>query len=456
MTHTTTTRGGEMDIKSLAQLQQFDERSGFFTPAGRDGQRGAEAAAIYHQQLIAHLDLADAVPQDVRKNFERLRTLYSYGVLCYDLYTVAHDDSRLVLEHALRERFAEFYGGAVAFVDARRAVHTITYERFDQVYDQIRTDHRLSKPHKWRLRLTTGRQIFFDGMLDSLLRWARGEGLLHGESNRHREKLLNRFRIRVAHPSAYHLLPPDDAARALGDLAELVNHLWGADTPGGRFYPAPVQRDIVALGWSADGNAVTWPSAKYLRQLPDEWTGPQMTFLLVLAHPHDDQVAYFDARHEATHYPCRWLWGPGTWQDAVTWLEREQPGGDQVDILDRHFMVRHHDGRLYLPSHPEIAAALPAEEHSGTWYLVRADSPLPVFNHLRQSLAGGFGCTKHGPCTHCPVDTLLEGTWQQALDRLAELGEPAVARHVPDVRVPSGWPRWNEHIGGGTWSVPNG
>jgi hypothetical protein len=53
-----------------------------------------------------------------------------------------------------------------------------------------------------------------------------------------------------------------------------------------------------------------------------------------------------------------------------------------------------------------------------------------------------------------PDRTRHEGTWQQAIDRLTELGIPPIPRPVPDVRVPSGWPRWNKNIANGTWSVP--
>ena len=34
-------------------------------------------------------------------------------VLYYDIFTVVEDQAHLVLEHALRERFVAYYGGAV-------------------------------------------------------------------------------------------------------------------------------------------------------------------------------------------------------------------------------------------------------------------------------------------------------------------------------------------------------
>ena len=35
---------------------------------------------------------------------------------------------------------------------------------------------------------------------------------------------------------------PVDAARMIGDVAEIISQLWGAPTPGGRLYPAPARR----------------------------------------------------------------------------------------------------------------------------------------------------------------------------------------------------------------------
>jgi hypothetical protein len=74
--------------------------------------------------------------------------------------------------------------------------------------------------------------IYFDGILDSLLRWARGEGLLRGQRNRLHEPALKWFRNYVAHGSGYHLGAPVDAARAISDAAEIINLLWGAPSPG--------------------------------------------------------------------------------------------------------------------------------------------------------------------------------------------------------------------------------
>lgn len=444
-----------MDIKSLEELQQPDDRTRHFTPYGLGAKISAEDAAAFQQQTIAHLDLADVVPERVRDAFEQLRTLCAYGVLWYDIYTIAHDRSRLILEYALRERLLDYYGGTVVFIDASGNEHTLRPMNFDELYEEIHKDDRLRRPHRWRLRTNrAGDTLHFDGMLDSLLRWARGEGLLHGQRNRNTEKVLKSFRNRAAHATGYHLLNPGFTSMAIADLAEVVNRLWGAHTPGGRLYPAPVPRAATVIAWN-DKGFISWGSAEHFRA---DLEDGELTCVVVLARAHDEELAHFDAQYETTHVPCDLLWGPGSSEDAEAWVEQHHPVGDEVDTLDRLFMVRHHDGRLYLPRNPDIAAGLTPSERMGTWYLIRADSPLDVFNHLRQLLAGGFGCTANGHCHRpvapCPIETIGTGDWQEIIDMLAARGTPASPRTVPDTRAPSWWPRWNENLTDGSWSVP--
>lgn len=98
-----------------------------------------------------------------------------------------------------------------------------------------------------------------------------------------------------------------------------------------------------------------------------------------------------------------------------------------------------------------------SEEKPGTWYIVKADFPEQAFNHQRQLLAGGFGCIATGSCSRCPVETLGEGSWQQAMTMLTALGVSPRTIDLPDVRVPpalSHWPRCNRIIGSGSWDIP--
>jgi hypothetical protein len=75
-----------MQIVPLAALQEPDERVRRFTPLelSTGGMLSASDAADYQQRAIASIELVEAVPESTRSTFERLRTLHSYGVLCYE------------------------------------------------------------------------------------------------------------------------------------------------------------------------------------------------------------------------------------------------------------------------------------------------------------------------------------------------------------------------------------
>jgi hypothetical protein len=90
------------------------------------GAAAPEAAAENHKRLTTQLDLLASVPDAVRKSFDRIRSIYRQGLFCYDLYTVAGDQARLLIELALKERFVEFYGGTVLFIDRQSNTQTET------------------------------------------------------------------------------------------------------------------------------------------------------------------------------------------------------------------------------------------------------------------------------------------------------------------------------------------
>ena len=73
-----------------------------------------------------------------------------------------------------------------------------------------------------------------------------------------------------------------------------------------------------------------------------------------LPRHHDEGLMRLDARYESTTCPCDFVWGPGAWKDASAWLEQEQPPEDEVDVLDRLFLVQRHNGRIYLPRSPDV------------------------------------------------------------------------------------------------------
>lgn len=163
------------------------------------GMMSVEDTIEYQQETIAAADLVPAVPEQTRKSFERLRVLDTYGALCYDLYTVASDQSLIVLELALAERFVEFYGGSVQLAKGQQ-VETIPCDTYQAVFDALQGHGRFPARDGWRLRLSTGgKQVRFNGYLSDLFEWARSEGLLRGQRNRRLEPLIVKMRNDVAH-----------------------------------------------------------------------------------------------------------------------------------------------------------------------------------------------------------------------------------------------------------------
>lgn len=339
-------------------------------------------------------------------------------------------------------------------------------------YEQVA---EFTRRHRgWKLRIGTGPEaIPFNGMLDGLRAWARDAGLLRGQRNRAVEDAITKLRNHVAHPSSYHLTTPADAANTISDLAEIINYLWGSSTPGGRLYPAPIQRTTILIRWNTEtGEIGSRPvpsggpeTGQQRAGVADDGpavfgeteTGQDWQQVLVRGVPGDWDLLNFDARYQAGRYPAEWLWGPGTAEEATAWAETKQPQDDEADILDRLFLLRYHDTLLYLPKSTGQAASVTSEEKSGTWYIIKADFPEHAFNHQRQLLAGGFGCIAIGSCSRCPVETVGKGSWEQVMLMLTTLGVSPEESDVPDVRVPpalSHWPRCNRIIGEGSWDIP--
>lgn len=458
---------GALKIKSLDQLREPDERTLKFQPIGLGGRMRPADAALYQQEIISHTELVSDVPELVRNYFDQLRTLYAYGVLCYDFFTIAHDQTQLALEFALRARFIEFYGGTVPLSGGRGGACAVQAASFEQLHQVIRRTPGL------RLRVQrTGKWIPFDGMLDSLIRWARAEGMLRGQRNRAIEPLLRKFRNQVAHGAGYHLLMPADAARAISDIAEFINHLWGSPTPGGRLYPAPIRRDTQVVGWNSRGDVMAGqigllregqpgecaaPASDQLHaELPGGTSPAEWTWVLVRGVLHDEGLMRFDSLFEVTTYPCEMLWGPGTARDAMAWFEAEQPQADEVGVLDRPFLIQHCGSRLYLPRRPEVAAGMGDAGRQGKWYFVRADHPTDAFGHVRTVAARGPGCSRTGPCQQCAVETVGVGSWDAVASLLKDEGVEIAPHPVPDARVSSAmkWPRYSEILGNGRWVVP--
>jgi hypothetical protein len=422
-----------MDRITYEQLITPDPRSEVFGP-----RLPAEQRLRMMQDGLARLDLVGRVGPQTKQSFERLRTLFTYGLLCYDLFTVADDLSLLLLEEALGERFVEYYGGRLPLIHKSGAIAEVQVQGFQDVYDALRPGG--SHCRGWRLRVRSGTDMSFRGSLDHLISWAREVELLKGQRSRVIERLLVKMRHRVAHPRGYSLIMPNQAALAVSDLAAFINQLWGEPTPGSRLYDGSIERVPIAIGWQQ--GSLTWTAADNLANCHSETRG--YTFIILQASGRDEGlhwgVTSFDTDLEATNFPTELLWGPGSWSNAVTWIEGHRPEPDEVGYLDRPFMVRVHGGQADVPRRPEVAAGM-GDDPSSTWYLVRADYPVDAFVHVRNIAwsAGDTPCAASGECAACAATTLGSGTLTEVLEvaRLKRIDTTPVAPR--DVRVPSRW-----------------
>ncbi len=429
-----------MDIRTFTELTTPDERTLRFTPWGLStrGELSPEDAAEFQQRSIAAADLVAAVPEGTRSSFERLRTLHAYGVLCYDLFTVVDDMTWIVLEQALRERFIEFYGGLIPLVRSRDSAESM-FPAPD--FEAINEAFRRGGSHAgWQLRLRNqGPPMRLPLTLAPLLRWARQEGLLHGQRNRRiEEDLFHRIRNRFAHGGGFRIGMPNQSAHAIRDLAEIINRLWGAMTLGGRLYPAPLHREVLIIGWSPTSSTREagrpFLEIMHAEQLAEQTEQDDWIYLVVLG-VWGDRLLDFDARYELTAYPADLLWGPGTRTDALARLEATAPAGDEVDYLDRVFAVRQHDGTVYPPCRPDVLLGLPPEHRAGTWHVVCADFPDDCFAHVRH-VAAGEPCGTWG----CAVEEIAQGSWADATARVRTLFPGLEAATYSEVRVPPRWP----------------
>lgn len=422
-----------MTVRSLEDLRKPDDRALHYTPLGL-GWMPAEAAAKYQQETVA-VELAPDVSEGTRRKFEDLKKVFAYGVLCYEIYTLVHDHAYLVYEQALRDRFMEYVDGTVVRVDQAGVEHTISVTTYEKL---CRTLRRCSHKNR-RVRLHNGKVVTFaDGGLSDLQGWAHAAGLLRGRRNRAIGGVQRRLRNFVAHAHAYHLTDPVDAARTMRDLAETINQLWGTPTPNGRLYPPPMRREAVVLAWPDDGSELIIASAAEAFA-EDPGDSPWVCVLVRAAvdsagRVNDHALTHYDSRVEATDYPVDLLWGPGSVRAAADWFTRTEPQPDEVDHLDRLFLVRHSDAGLHRPMRPSFAAALPPEERTGTWHAVRADRPGDAFRHVAGLIRKD--CVE-GDCG-CPVEEVVAGAHQVVLSKV----HPAPGTALPaDVRTPYAGPR---------------
>ena len=426
---------------TLEELQLVDRRTQNFTPLGHGGSHilTPESTVSFQYELMAAIVLADVVPDNTRSAFDQVRSAFIYGALSYDLFTLAEDRARLLMELAFRDRFMTYFATGVPVRDRAGATTLLTGGSFHDIKDQLDTIH----PADRILELPRAGSTIpsFNGMLAGLRRWAEQEGLLPGQWARRIAASQKHLRDMTAHPTHYQLSSPVEAARVIRGIAEIINCLWGVRTLGGRLHPAAVQRTVVAVSWNSAGDKEACAAA----ELPPVRLGGPVTTILVRASTQiPEDLWCFDALYATTQSPIDLLWGPGTPADALEWYLDHEPGDDEADPLDRDFLIRHHVDRIDPPRSSGLAAGLPTDLQYGQWYLIRADDPISAYNHARMLVNGDPGCSRDKLCPRCPATTILIGTLPDVLDRLKSLGKAVDPIESVDVRVPSPLPRWGE------------
>lgn len=366
--------------QSLAELIAVDDltlhyRAGGFTGALLE----PEQSLSYLRHLIGQAQIVGPVPETVRENFQRVRRTFLQGLLEFDLFTVASDLSRLVLEGALRVRFLTYYSGEIQTCRAGEAALLAT-NSFDAV--------RKARFDKYMLR--DGDATYpLPITMNELLAWARRKHLLDGQRSMISDQTMTRARHHAAHPTGFHRGSPVDAARTIGRVAEYINKLWGASTPGGRVFPGPIERVPRAVAVSPDGCFAYFTSVRNVRDADEALR--RGTYAVYLA-AETEELSDFDGdlsfRHrpgfQRTAFPCDLLWGPGPWSELQATLPRlEDPAlRDRVDHLDRIFIVRADSEQVDDPRSPDDYAA--CKVAGGRWHVVRADVSHDALRHVRE------------------------------------------------------------------------
>lgn len=388
----------------LGQLREADETTLRFGAWGFGGRQEPSASAAYLSDLLGHATLADAVPEEVRLSFERVRTLFLYGLLEYDLFTAAYSLGHLVLEVALRACFASCYDGEIPMVRDGVA-DVLTAPDFTHYYEALRTARKRGQ----KLRLDHDPTEPVPRGYAELYEWARRRGLLVGQRNVGVFGSIVRLRNYIAHPEGHSVNMPPNVFRFLRDVAEIINRLWGQDTEGGRLFPTPIARWVRAAAISPERTAsLTFGTVASVRSETDRHDWTYGVFLAA----HDEELISTDATDpghlrfthipgfQMTNYPASSLWGPGSWKELLATLDAfsDEKPIDHVPFLDRVFYVRL--STVEKPEYPrggsDVLACDLADE-SVTWYVIRADFPADAYVYVRdRDEASGVG---EGPAT---------------------------------------------------------
>ena len=373
----------------LAALREVDHGSLYFTPGGLAGPLAPEHSAHIFATWMGHVTLVDEVPDDIRRNFDRVRKLFLYGLLERDLFAVAGHEAHLVLEGALRHRFVSLYMGQIPIW--RDGVADILAASSFHDYYARRPNLR-----RCQLRTNEGGKEQLPFSYPSLYSWARRRGLLGGQRNVGVFASLVNLRNHVAHPESYSDDLPPWVVRLLVDVAEIINKLWGRDTDGGRLFPGPVQRRLRCAALSPDRTAaVTFGS---LNGVQTEERTRDWTFALFLAAEREELVDFdWEAsgqqrfKHapgfQMTDYPTDQIIAPTSIDEVLRFISANNVDAmlDRVPFQDRLFFIRlaASTERPEFPRAANDVAKFDKHDADTRWFVVRADFPMDAWVRTR-------------------------------------------------------------------------
>jgi len=127
-------------MAGYADLIQPDRRTLRFAPYGlAPGVLHPDDAVAYQSAVIADAALTDAVPDEIRSEFERLRDKHVRGVTDYRNFAEVANRAIGLYEPALRLRFLQVYQGRdIPFTDRHGTAAPLRADDYDAAYRHVK------------------------------------------------------------------------------------------------------------------------------------------------------------------------------------------------------------------------------------------------------------------------------------------------------------------------------
>jgi hypothetical protein len=329
-----------MKIKTIEELTAPGDFVRRFVPGGfsTTHQMTLESSLEYIQVMIADRDLAPEIPEHVHRHYDRCRMIHTYGFFqeAYEFFTVSAQLVFFTLEAALGAAFMRDFPPGVPLVQSRKGKNkgerftTPTYWTFADIFERLNEGWRIEGDPKLESKEFHWQQ--FNGSMNSLLRWARAKGLFYGERNAEIEEAVLKLRHLGAHPHSVPILTPVDSARAIRDVAELINHLWGYSTPGGRLYGQQQHDQVFLVRWTGGGFDKLLTVDQFGELTPQDRDRPEYKWRIIKAD-HAGDVYWFminQASADANppeaegRFPVEVIGDYSTWEEAARELAKRE------------------------------------------------------------------------------------------------------------------------------------